>query len=175
MKIRKNIEDEAEQMDQPQLPLEEDLLPKNCNFSNFSNISEEQLKDLVSKMPNKFCCLDPIPPFLLKDCLFELTPILMHIINYSLDSGQFPSGMKKAVIKPTLKKDNVDKDVLSNYRPVSNLSAVSKLLERIVLNQLNKLINTSQTTTFTVKRNLGIVPNTAVRLFLSECLMTSIT
>ena len=138
VKIRKNIEDEAELMDQPQLPQEEDLLPKNCNFSNFSNISEEQLKDLVSKMPNKFCCLDPIPPFLLKDCLFELTPILMHIINYSLDSGQFPSGMKKAVIKPTLKKDNVDKDVLSNYRPVSNLSAVSKLLERIVLNQLNK-------------------------------------
>ena len=89
-------------------------------------------------MSNKFCCLDPIPPFLLiKDCLHELTPILMHIINSSLDSGHFPSGMKNAIIKPTLKKENVDKDVLSNYRPVSNLSAVSKLLERVVLNQLN--------------------------------------
>ena len=136
--IRDNIETEAEHADLTQLEQDDSLLPEHCNFSGFSKITEEQLKDLVSNMSNKFCCLDPIPPFLLKNCLPELTPILMHIINSSLDSGFFPSAMKKAVIKPTLKKDNADKDVLSNYRPISNLSAVSKLLERVVLNQLNQ-------------------------------------
>ena len=138
IKIRRDIEEEAEHVDVNQLQEDNILIPDHCSFDDFSKITEEQLKDLVSKMPNKFCCLDPIPPFLLKDCLPELTPILMHIINSSLDSGIFPSGMKHAVIKPTLKKENVDKDVLSNYRPISNLSAVSKLLERVVLNQLNQ-------------------------------------
>lgn len=135
--IRDDIEKEGEHTDLTQLEHEDSLLPEDCSFSGFSMITDEELKDLVSKMSTKFCCLDPIPPFLLKDCVLELTPILMHIINSSLDSGHFPSSMKKAVIKPTLKKDNVDKDVLSNYRPVSNLSAVSKLLERVVLNRLN--------------------------------------
>jgi len=142
VKIRSDIEKEAEQADSVHLQdddTDSDALPaKHPIFKDFSEITEEQLKDLISKMPNKFCCLDPIPPFLLKTCLPQLTPILMHIINSSLSSGTFPSEMKSAVIKPTLKKQNVDKDVLSNYRPVSNLSAISKLLERTVLNQLNQ-------------------------------------
>ena len=140
--IRSDIEKEAANVDSDHLhdgDLDSETLPADHpSFRNFSEITEEQLKDLISKMPNKFCCLDPIPPFLLKNCLKELTPILMHIVNSSLTSGTFPSEMKSAVIKPTLKKQNVDKDVLSNYRPVSNLSAVSKLLERTVLNQLNQ-------------------------------------
>lgn len=112
-------------------------------FSSFSVINSEDLKDLVSKMSNKFCCLDPIPTFLLKDCVVELTPILLYIINKSLTTGSFPAGMKKAVVKPTLKKENADVDCLRNYRPVSNLTAVSKLLERVVLNQLNEHLSSN--------------------------------
>ena len=88
-------------------------------------------------MPNKFCCLYPIQAFLLKNCVAELTPILLHVLNSFLKTGIFPSDMKKAVIKPTLKKENADVDILSNYRPVSNLSAFSKFPKRTVLNQLN--------------------------------------
>jgi hypothetical protein len=51
--------------------------------------------------------------------------------------------MKKAVIKPTLKKENADVDSLRNYRPVSNLTAISKLLERVVLNQLNEHLSSN--------------------------------
>ena len=112
-------------------------------FSSFSAINSEDLLDLVSKMSNKFCCLDPIPTFLLKECVDELTPILLFIINKSLTTGSFPTGMKKAVVKPTLKKENVDVDCLSNYRPVSNLTAISKLLERVVLNQLNEHLSSN--------------------------------
>ena len=115
----------------------------NCSFDSFSTITSKDLKDLVSKMSNKFCCLDPIPTFLLKKCVDELTPILLQILNTSLTTGCFPTGMKKAVIKPTLKKENADVDTLTNYRPVSNLTATSKLLERVVLNQLNDHLNSN--------------------------------
>ena len=64
-------------------------------------------------------------------------PILLHIINQSLTSGVFPDEMKKAVIKPTIKKAGADPDVMKNFRPVSNLSAISKLVERVALNQWN--------------------------------------
>ena len=115
----------------------------NCKIDDLTTITAEDLKDLVCKMSNKFCCLDPIPTFLLKQCISELTPILLHIINTSLTTGMFPSGMKKAVIKPTLKKDNIDADNLNNYRPVSNLPTVSKLLEKVVLNQLNDYLTSN--------------------------------
>ena len=115
----------------------------NCGFDSFAAVTPKDIKELVSKMSNKFCCLDPIPTFLLKTCVDELTPILLHILNTSVTTGCFPAGMKNAVIKPTLKKDNADSDMLSNYRPVSNLTAVSKLLERVVLNQLNDYLNSN--------------------------------
>lgn len=106
-------------------------------FTRFDPITEDDLRKLVSKMSNKFCSLDPIPAFVLKKCVDELTPILLHIVNRSLTSGVFPDEMKKAVIKPTIKKAGADPDVMKNFRPVSNLSAISKLVERVALNQWN--------------------------------------
>ena len=114
---------------------------KDKSLKEFEELSLDGLKSLVSKLSNKFCCLDPIPTFLLKACINELAPSLLYIINESLKTGVFPRTMKTAVVKPTLKKSVCDQDVLSNYRPVSNLSTVSKLLERAVLQQLNAHLN----------------------------------
>ena len=61
-------------------------------------------------------------------------------MNQSLCQGKFPSSLKSAVVKPTIKKNQLDADCLKNYRPVSNLSVVSKLLERVALTQLNKYL-----------------------------------
>ena len=104
----------------------------------FSPLSLYDLNLLIANMSNKFCSLDPIPSFLLKKCADELTPVLLHIVNMSIEQGDFPAEMKNAVVKPTLKKDDADPDNLKNYRPVSNLPAISKLLERVILDQLNK-------------------------------------
>ena len=129
--------------DEEHAPKETSGSTLNCRFDSFSTVTSKDLEDLVSKMSNKFCCLDPIPTFLLKKCVDELAPILLHILNTSIATGCFPTGMKKAVIKPTLKKENADVDSLTNYRPVSNLAATSKLLERVVLNQLNEHLNSN--------------------------------
>ena len=112
----------------------------HCSFSEFTALTLGELKDVIGLISNKFCDLDPIPSFLLKRCVDELSPILLHVVNQSLCQGKFPSSLKSAVVKPTIKKNHLDADCLKNYRPVSNLSVVSKLLERVALTQLNKYL-----------------------------------
>jgi hypothetical protein len=63
------------------------------------------------------------------------------LFNISLSSGQFPDSFKHAIVIPLLKKHNMNKTELKNYRPVSNLPFLSKLLERIVQNQLQSHLN----------------------------------
>ena len=59
-------------------------------------------------------------------------------------SGLFPSAFKSAIVKPLLKKTTLNPEILKNYRPVSNLFFLSKILEKVVLRQLsnNLLTNT---------------------------------
>ena len=134
--IRSDIEGESSVKAQDAVEEEQRNVPL-CKLEGFSFLTITDVELMISKMSNKFCCLDPIPTYLLKDCAPELSPILLHIINCSIDMGQFPSELKQAIVKPTLKKENVDKDILKNYRPVSNLSVISKLLEKTILDQLN--------------------------------------
>ena len=58
------------------------------------------------------------------------------IINGSLTTAKVPSCFKSALVRPLLKKKGLDKEVLSNYRPVSNLPFTSKLLEKVVCSRL---------------------------------------
>src|SRR6218665_2300960 len=77
-------------------------------------------------------------------------PTITKIINLSLSTGPFPMKFKDSVVKPLLKKPSIDKELLSNYRPISNLSFLSKLSERVVLSRLkgyltsNNLLNPNQ-------------------------------
>ena len=86
-------------------------------------------------MPKKPCDLDPIPTPILHDCLDEITPIVADIVNKSLSCRVVPQRFKHALVKPPLKKANLDLNCLSNYRPVSNLPFLSKVLQHIVLKQ----------------------------------------
>ena len=57
-------------------------------------------------------------------------------MNHSLTTGTVPSDFKTAIVKPFLKKPSLDPNALSNYRPISNLPFLSKIVETIVLRQL---------------------------------------
>ena len=76
------------------------------------------------------------PSSLLKRCAHVLVPIITNIVNLSTSSGIFPSVFKQATVTPLLKKPSLDKESLSNYRPISNLSFLSKLTERVVKDQI---------------------------------------
>jgi len=65
-------------------------------------------------------------------CASVLVPTITNIVNFCLTSGQFHSILKESVISPLLKKSTLDKCELSNYLPISNLSVISKIIERVV-------------------------------------------
>ena len=61
-------------------------------------------------------------------------------MNLSLEKGSFPSEFKKSIVRPLIRKETLDPDELSNYRPISNLSFLSKTLERIVASQIDEYL-----------------------------------
>ena len=68
---------------------------------------------------------------------------LKCIFNTLFRDGIFPSSLKCAIVTPDLKKSTLDPSDANNYRPISNLTFISKLLERFVLNQLNAASSSS--------------------------------
>ena len=84
---------------------------------------------------------DGIPAKLLKETASVIAPSLCKLFNKSLNTGVLPQEWKEANIVPVFKKG--DHEHTENYRPISLLSLVSKVLERCVLNSLkDQLYNT---------------------------------
>lgn len=83
--------------------------------------------------------LDNIPSRFLKDAAETITPSITHIINLSIESGRFPNDLKKAKVIPLYKKGS--KLEQGNYRPVSILCTLSKIIERIVFEQVNNYLS----------------------------------
>jgi hypothetical protein len=105
-------------------------------FDNFLPASEAEIKKIILKAPKKSCQLDPLPTWMLCKISDVLVPVLTKMINFSMTSGNVPSDMKSALVTPLIKKPSLDREILKNYRPVSNLSYASKLLERVVASRL---------------------------------------
>ena len=105
-------------------------------FSTFSTVTEDQVTKIITNSLSKSCSLDPWSSFLVLDYLdIPISPIT-SIINSSLEEGKCPNFFKQAHVTPILKKSFLDKEVFKNYRPVSNLNFISKILERVVAVQL---------------------------------------
>jgi hypothetical protein len=106
-------------------------------FATFIPSTVDEIITVIKSAPNKQCDLDPLPTNLLKKCLSILAPTITNIVNLSLASGSFPANFKQSTVTPLIKKPSLDPDNLSNYRPISNLSFLSKLTERLVKDRLH--------------------------------------
>ena len=97
---------------------------------------------------NKSPGIDSIRPKDIKNNADALTPIITKLVNISLDKGEIPLEMKIAVIRPIFKGGA--KTALDNYRPISILPIIEKILEEIMSRRLNsfmdknKIIHSSQ-------------------------------
>jgi hypothetical protein len=111
-----------------------------ASFDNFTAVTQEEVINVVNKSPSKTSSLDPWPTWMVKAHMSTLAPVIQVITNTSLTTGVFPSEWKKALVNPLLKKPKLDPTVLSNYRPVSNLQFVSKVVERVVAKQLTSFL-----------------------------------
>ena len=107
----------------------------------FSPASEDEVRKVIMSSPSKHCDMDPIPTWILKDHIDLLLSTITRIVNLSLETSTFPSQFKSAVVKLLLKKATLDSENLKNYRPVSNLTFVSKIIEKIVATFLNEYID----------------------------------
>ena len=90
------------------------------------------MKKVIDPSPG----LDHCPTDVLKKTLHCQFSYLVTLVNISFDHGIFPLKVRTAVVKPLLKKDNLDLNVFKNYRPVSNISFISKVLEKIAVKRL---------------------------------------
>ena len=115
----------------------------NSLLVSFEPATADEVKKIIMSSPNKSCELDPLLTVLLKSCLDTLLKPITDIINASLCSGLFPDDFKHAHVNPLLKKTSLSKEDLNNYRPVSNLSFISKILEKVVASRLRSHISSN--------------------------------
>jgi len=95
---------------------------------------------LIKDSSSKQCELDYMPTWLLKSLHSVFVPILASLINISLSQAHLPDTHKRAIICPRLKKPGLDPSDPASYRPISNLSFISKFVERVVHRQLSNYL-----------------------------------
>ena len=107
-------------------------------LTTFMDATEVEIRNIIKLSPVKSCELDPLPTWLLKECIAESVPTITDIVNMSLRDSLIPKSLKITLIRPLLKKTGFDSDILKNYRPVSNLTFISKVIEKMVSGRLNE-------------------------------------
>ena len=93
--------------------------------------------------PVKSCTLDPVPTFLVRDFIDLLLPYVTMMVNESLIAGRLPNSHKHAIMTLRLKKYGLDSTDTANFRPISNLTFLSKVVERAVAIKLNAHLSTN--------------------------------
>ena len=120
------------------------------SFSDFNVLTNDDTLKLITEMPCKLNDADPILLSYLKEHVTYFLPSLNHIVNLSLQSGRFPDLLKHGKVSPILKSRSADSEIHNNFRPVTTLPFLSKLLEKAASSQLisyldyNDLIPTYQ-------------------------------
>ncbi|PZC78071.1 hypothetical protein B5X24_HaOG202606 [Helicoverpa armigera] len=100
---------------------------------------ESEILSLIKGLKNKCAVgVDQISSKIIKRYANVLVPPITHICNLAISSGVFPSDFKTAIIKPIHKGGG--KDCVNNYRPISILPALSKVLERLLNQRLIKFL-----------------------------------
>ena len=91
--------------------------------------TKEEIIRIIDKLPNKRSSgYDNLSNLLLKKISYEIAMPLEQIFNLSLELGTFPNLMKDAEVVPLYKSK--EKDLSVNYRPISLLITISKILEK---------------------------------------------
>ena len=122
----------------PLTKIEEKVRHKNLKFK-IKPVSVKMVQKTMKKMAKKKSKgSDDISQECLILGLEALAAPLTEIINYSINTGIVPEQWKEAIVVPILKKG--DPKDLKNYRPVSCLAAASKVLERVVCDQLTRFV-----------------------------------
>ena len=105
---------------------------------NFTDVNDDIILNIINKLQNKNSCgYDNLSTKIIKTLKGSLIKPLTLIINQILKTGVFPSQLKIAKVIPIFKKD--DNKTFNNYRPISLLPVLSKVVEQVISSQINDL------------------------------------
>ena len=112
-----------------------------AKFESFSLLDSSD----VAKLRKIKCSpLDYLPTPVFARLWPYLTPLVTNIINLSLSSGIFPDVLKCAHVRPLIKAPSLDPESHKSYRPVSNLSLISKIVETAINDQLQEYFRSNE-------------------------------
>lgn len=107
----------------------------------FRHVSPMEVSKMIETLKNKASNVHTIPNKFYKAASMVISGKIAKLFNLSLDSGTFPDALKTARITPIFKKGN--REIPGNYRPISILHTLAKLLEKFVSKQLVEHLNDS--------------------------------
>ena len=122
-------------------------MPPNKNFKQylsnpvnhtltFNDVTESDIMEIINNLkPKTSQGFDNISTILLQNLKNELCSPLTIVINQMIKTGQFPDILKIAKVTPIYKKD--DPTLISNFRPISVLSSISKVFEKVIFKQIH--------------------------------------
>ena len=107
---------------------------------NFTPVFNDDIKEIIRTAPSKHCKLDSLPMNMMKEHKDVLASYIAEIVDISFDTGHFSDKLKEAILCPLIKNIKLE-PTFTNFRPVLNLSYLSKLIERVVCKQLVRYTN----------------------------------
>ena len=132
------------------------------NTFKFAYTTPKKVIEAIKQMKSSNSCgYDEMNTTIIKLCCNEISKPLCKVINQSFDSGIFPNKLKISKVIPLLKNNDSDATNLTNYRPISLLPCLSKVIEKIVHNQLYFYLESNQ---LIYKHQYGFRPNHSTEL-----------
>lgn len=133
-----------------------DTLTQTNSFVLLETDCDEVHRTLMNLRSNGASGWDNISTKFLKHTSIVVVPIITHLANLCFSKGIFPAPLKEALITPVHKGG--DRDDISNYRPISVLTALSKIIEKLIntrlLNYLSKF-NILSDSQYGFRRNMS--------------------
>ena len=134
------------QSDIPDIQTRSELSPSIICFLQFGDVQPptvDEVRKLIDSMPAKSSPIDSIPTSIIKSFSDVFALLIARFATHSFSDGSFPSSYKTASVTPLLKKNDLDRDNPANFRPISNLHTISKILERLFLSRFTAHVESS--------------------------------
>ena len=114
-------------------------VPNLTNSFVFFPTNSGELQKVIHGFKSKSSDLYTIPSFIYKHVSNLISPIVSKLINNSFSRGIFPNVLKVARVIPIYKSG--EKNIVSNYRPISTLHFLGKVFEKVIFNRLSSFLN----------------------------------
>lgn len=113
---------------------------KSIFWDSFQLVETEGVDRILWSLRPSSCLLDPCPGWLIRSAQGGLAEWTGRAVNSSLREEVLPPALKRAVVCPLLKKPSLNHNNLNNYRPVSNIPFLGKVIEWVVAIQLQRVL-----------------------------------